>query len=256
MAKVETAHEYIEHHLTFLTQGEGFWGINIDSMFMVWLLGLVFILSFRYAISKSTKGVPSRFQCLIELIFEFVENLCSEIFQSKDRLIGPLSLTIFVWVLLMNAIDLLPVDLIPQLTQAMGIGHFRALPSADINITMSMALSVFILVLGYTFKSKGLSGFIKELTTQPFTSPVLYPVNFVLELITLISKPISLGLRLFGNMYAGEMIFILIALMPWWIQWLLSVPWALFHILIVVLQAFIFMVLTIVYLAMANEESH
>ncbi|MFC3023893.1 F0F1 ATP synthase subunit A [Vibrio zhugei] len=256
MANVETAHEYIEHHLTFLSSGNGVLGVNIDSMIMVWLLGLVFILTFRLAISKGTKGVPGRFQCFVELIFEFVDNLCSEIFQAKDRLIGPLSMTIFVWVLLMNTIDLLPVDLIPQITQAMGIAHFRDLPSADVNVTMSMALCVFILVLGYTFKSKGLVGFIKELTTQPFTSPFLYPVNFVLEMVTLISKPISLGLRLFGNMYAGEMIFILIALMPWWIQWALSVPWALFHILIVILQAFIFMVLTIVYLAMAVEESH
>ncbi|MEF1217811.1 FoF1 ATP synthase subunit a, partial [Photobacterium damselae] len=123
-----------------------------------------------------------------------------------------------------------------------------------VNVPMSMAIGVFILIIGYTFKNKGFVGFIKELTTQPFENPLLYPVNFVLELVTLISKPISLGLRLFGNMYAGEMIFILIALMPWWMQWALSVPWALFHILIVFLQAFIFMVLTIVYLAMAVEE--
>ncbi|MEG3695742.1 FoF1 ATP synthase subunit a, partial [Vibrio coralliirubri] len=134
--------------------------------------------------------------------------------------------------------------------------HFRDLPTADVNIPMSMALGVFILLLTYTFKNKGLKGFIKELTTQPFDNPLLYPVNLVLELITLISKPISLGLRLFGNMYAGEMIFILIALMPWWMQWALSVPWALFHILIVFLQAFIFMVLTVVYLGMATEEHH
>lgn len=254
MENVQSAHEYIEHHLTFLTTGNGWFGINIDSMIMVWILGLVFILSFRYVVTRGTKGVPGRFQCLIEMTFEFVDNMVKEIFQAKDKLIGPLALTIFVWVLLMNAIDLLPVDFIPAVTRELGLGHFRDLPSADVNITMSMALGVFILVLGYTFKHKGIKGFIKELTTQPFSHPLLYPVNLVLELVTLISKPISLGLRLFGNMYAGEMIFILIALMPWWMQWALSVPWALFHILIVVLQAFIFMVLTVVYLGMAVEE--
>ncbi|UHJ63076.1 F0F1 ATP synthase subunit A [Vibrio furnissii] len=256
MEKVQSAHDYIEHHLTFLTSGEGWSGINIDSMIVVWVMGLAFILAFRFAVSKGTKEVPGRFQCLIELIFEFVDNMVSEIFLAKDKLIGPLALTIFVWVLLMNAIDLLPVDLVPAITRMMGISHFRDLPSADVNITMSMALGVFVLVIFYTLKNKGLKGFIKELTTQPFSHPLLYPVNFVLELVTLISKPISLGLRLFGNMYAGEMIFILIALMPWWMQWALSVPWALFHILIVVLQAFIFMVLTVVYLAMAVEENH
>ncbi|MCR9298942.1 F0F1 ATP synthase subunit A [Vibrio fluvialis] len=256
MEKVQSAHEYIEHHLTFLTSGEGWSGINIDSMIMVWVLGIAFILAFRFAVSKGTKGVPGRFQCFIELIFEFVENIVSEIFLAKDKLIGPLALTIFVWVLLMNAIDLLPIDFIPAITRMLGIGHFRDLPSADVNITMSMALGVFALVIFYTLKNKGIKGFIKELTTQPFSHPLLYPVNFVLELVTLISKPISLGLRLFGNMYAGEMIFILIALMPWWMQWALSVPWALFHILIVVLQAFIFMVLTVVYLGMVVEEHH
>ncbi|GAD31991.1 ATP synthase F0, A subunit [Photobacterium leiognathi lrivu.4.1] len=193
-------------------------------------------------------------QCFIEITYEFVNNLVKEIFQTKSKIVGPLALTIFVWVFLMNMIDLIPVDFVPTLARELGFTHFRDLPSADVNVPMSMAIGVFILIIGYTLKNKGLVGFIKELTTQPFEHPLLYPVNFVLELVTLISKPISLGLRLFGNMYAGEMIFILIALMPWWIQWALSVPWALFHILIVFLQAFIFMVLTVVYLAMATEE--
>lgn len=254
MEKVLTAHDYIEHHETFFTIGKGFWSINFDSMIMVWVLGLLFIAVFRYAISKSTKGVPSRFQCFIEIVFEFVNNLAKEIFQAEDKLIGPLALTIFVWVFLMNFIDLLPVDFIPYVARAFGAQHFRDLPSADVNVTMSMALGVFVVMIIYTLKAKGLVGFVKELTTQPFDSPFLYPVNFVLELVTLVSKPISLGLRLFGNMYAGEMIFILIALMPWWVQWALSVPWALFHLLIVSLQAFIFMVLTIVYMALAVEK--
>ncbi|MGF1795185.1 F0F1 ATP synthase subunit A [Photobacterium swingsii] len=256
MEIVTSAHEYIEHHLTFLTAGEGFWSINLDSMFMVWVLGLTFIGVFRYVATKGTSGVPGRLQCFIEITFEFVNNLVKEIFKTEDKLIGPLALTIFVWVFLMNSIDLLPVDYVPMIARTLGFEHFRDLPSADINVPMSMAIGVFILIIGYTLKSKGLVGFLKELTTQPFTHPLLYPVNFILELVTLISKPISLGLRLFGNMYAGEMIFILIALMPWWMQWALSVPWALFHILIVFLQAFIFMVLTIVYLGMAVEEQH
>ncbi|GAA05759.1 F0F1 ATP synthase subunit A [Photobacterium leiognathi] len=254
MESVTTAHDYIEHHLTFLTVGDGFWSLNIDSMFMVWVLGLLFIGLFRYVAIRGTSGVPGRLQCFIEITYEFVNNLVKEIFQTKSKIVGPLALTIFVWVFLMNMIDLIPVDFVPTLARELGFTHFRDLPSADVNVPMSMAIGVFILIIGYTLKNKGLVGFIKELTTQPFEHPLLYPVNFVLELVTLISKPISLGLRLFGNMYAGEMIFILIALMPWWIQWALSVPWALFHILIVFLQAFIFMVLTVVYLAMATEE--
>ncbi|WP_318439842.1 F0F1 ATP synthase subunit A [Photobacterium leiognathi] len=254
MESVTTAHDYIEHHLTFLTVGDGFWSLNIDSMFMVWVLGLLFIGIFRYVAIRGTSGVPGRLQCFIEITYEFVNNLVKEIFQTKSKIVGPLALTIFVWVFLMNMIDLIPVDFVPTLARELGFTHFRDLPSADVNVPMSMAIGVFILIIGYTLKNKGLVGFIKELTTQPFEHPLLYPVNFVLELVTLISKPISLGLRLFGNMYAGEMIFILIALMPWWIQWALSVPWALFHILIVFLQAFIFMVLTVVYLAMATEE--
>ncbi len=221
---------------------------------MVWVLGLLFIGLFRYVAIRGTSGVPGRLQCFIEITYEFVNNLVKEIFQTKSKIVGPLALTIFVWVFLMNMIDLIPVDFVPTLARELGFTHFRDLPSADVNVPMSMAIGVFILIIGYTLKNKGLVGFIKELTTQPFEHPLLYPVNFVLELVTLISKPISLGLRLFGNMYAGEMIFILIALMPWWIQWALSVPWALFHILIVFLQAFIFMVLTVVYLAMATEE--
>ncbi len=254
MESVTTAHDYIEHHLTFLTVGDGFWSLNIDSMFMVWVLGLLFIGLFRYVAIRGTSGVPGRLQCFIEITYEFVNNLVKEIFQTKSKIVGPLALTIFVWVFLMNMIDLIPVDFVPTLARELGFTHFRDLPSADVNVPMSMAIGVFILIIGYTLKNKGLVGFNKELTTQPFEHPLLYPVNFVLELVTLISKPISLGLRLFGNMYAGEMIFILIALMPWWIQWALSVPWALFHILIVFLQAFIFMVLTVVYLAMATEE--
>jgi len=152
--------------------------------------------------------------------------------------------------------DLIPVDFLPYLgTEVFGLPALRVVPTADVNITLSMALAVFVLILFYSIKMKGVGGFVKELTMQPFNHPVFIPINLILEGVSLLSKPVSLGLRLFGNMYAGELIFILIAgLLPWWSQWMLSLPWAIFHILIITLQAFIFMVLTIVYLSMASEE--
>ena len=188
-------------------------------------------------------------------IFEFVQDTVVSIFKRKSKLIAPLALTVFMWVFLMNLMDLLPIDLIPGLATAIGVPYFRLVPSADVNITLSMACGVFLLIFYFSFTNIGVKGFIKSYTLHPFNHWVFAPINLILEGVSLLSKPISLGLRLFGNMYAGEMIFILIALLPlWWIQWVLNVPWALFHILIVTLQAFIFMVLTIVYLSMASEE--
>ena len=177
-------------------------------------------------------------------------------YHGKSKVIAPLALTVFVWVLLMNALDLLPIDFIPYIGEhILGLPALRIVPTADVSITLSMAIGVFVLILFYSFKMKGVKGFAKELTLQPFNHPLFIPVNLILEGVSLLSKPVSLGLRLFGNMYAGELIFILIAgLLPWWSQWLLSLPWAIFHILIITLQAFIFMVLTIVYLSMASEE--
>lgn len=180
-----------------------------------------------------------------------------DMYHGKSKLIAPLALTIFVWVFLMNLMDLLPIDLLPYIpvSISLALSALRVVPSADVDITLSMALGVFILILFYSIKMKGIGGFAKELTLQPFNHWAFIPVNLILEGVSLLSKPISLGLRLFGNMYAGELIFILIAgLLPWWSQWILNVPWAIFHILIITLQAFIFMVLTIVYLSMASEE--
>ncbi|MCK5819639.1 MAG: F0F1 ATP synthase subunit A [Psychromonas sp.] len=246
---------YIEHHLTFLTAGEGFWSINVDSIVISVLLGVLILWGMRKAALTATTQVPGKFLCFIEMIVEFVDKTVTENFEGKNPLIAPLALTIFVWILLMNLMDLLPIDLLPQLAGAVGIPHARVVPTADVNITMAMSLGVFALILFYSIKIKGISGFIKELIFHPFNHPVFIPLNMILEGITLISKPISLGLRLFGNMYAGELIFILIAgLLPWWSQWMLNVPWAIFHILIIVLQAFIFMVLTIVYLSQASEK--
>ncbi|MCV9878872.1 F0F1 ATP synthase subunit A [Brenneria izbisi] len=254
--EISTPQEYIGHHLTHLQVGTGFWSINIDSMFFSVALGILFLVIFRRVAKNATSGVPGKLQTAVELIVGFVDSNVRDMFHGKSKLIAPLALTIFVWVFLMNLMDLLPIDFLPYLGEhVFGLPALRVVPSADVNITLSMALGVFALVLFYSIKMKGVGGFVKELTMQPFNHPVFIPINLILEGVSLLSKPVSLGLRLFGNMYAGELIFILIAgLLPWWSQWLLNVPWAIFHILIITLQAFIFMVLTVVYLSMASEE--
>ncbi|MFC3913049.1 F0F1 ATP synthase subunit A [Pseudaeromonas sharmana] len=250
-----TPQEYISHHLHHLQVGSGFWAVNIDSMVFSVVLGALFIWLFRRVAVKATSGVPGKLQCFVELVVEFVDDTVKGIFHGKSKLIAPLALTIFVWVFLMNVMDLWPIDYLPHTAQILGIPYLRVVPSADVNITLSMALGVFFLIFFYSIKMKGVSGFVKELTMTPFNHWAFVPINFILETVTLLAKPVSLGLRLFGNMYAGEMIFILIAAMlPWWSQWFLNVPWAIFHILVITLQAFIFMVLTIVYLSMAYEE--
>ncbi len=250
-----TSQEYISHHLTFLSEGEGFWSLNIDSMAISVLLGAFMIWGFSRVAKKATSGVPGKMQCFVEMLVEFVDGTVKDVFSGKSALIAPLAITIFGWVFLMNLMDLIPIDFLPHAAGMMGIHYLRVVPTADVNITLSMALGVFLLILFYSFKIKGPVGFAKELTLQPFNHWAFIPINLILEGVTLISKPVSLGLRLFGNMYAGELIFILIAgLLPWWSQWVLSVPWAIFHILIITLQAFIFMVLTIVYLSQASEE--
>ena len=277
----KTTADYIQHHLTNLTYGQlpdgswgfahsaaeagqmGFWSINVDSMAWSIGLGLVFTFFFRRAAAHATAGVPGGLQNFVEMIVEFIDDTTQSIFHQKNDLIAPLAMTIFVWVFLMNLMDLVPVDWLPELAVLLGVSHMKVVPSTDPNITMAMALTVFALILYYSVKCKGAMGFIKELTLHPFPSLAAIPVNFVLEFVSLIAKPLSLGLRLFGNMYAGEMVFILIALMfgggvaffilGGVLQWV----WAVFHVLVITLQAFIFAVLTIVYLAQAHEtEEH
>lgn len=210
---------------------------------------------FRKVAKNATSGVPGKLQTAVELVVGFVDSSVRDMYHGKSKVIAPLALTVFVWVFLMNLMDLIPVDFLPFIGAHLGLPALRVVPTADVNVTLSMALGVFILILFYSIKMKGVGGFVKELTMQPFNHPVFIPINLILEGVSLLSKPVSLGLRLFGNMYAGELIFILIAgLLPWWSQWVLSLPWAIFHILIITLQAFIFMVLTIVYLSMASEE--
>lgn len=256
VGEVLTPQEYIGHHLTQLRVGTGLWSINIDSMFFSVVLGVLFLVIFRKVAKNATSGIPGKLQTAVELVVGFVDSSVRDMYHGKSKVIAPLALTVFVWVFLMNLMDLLPIDLLPTIGERyLGLPALRVVPTADVNVTLSMALGVFILILFYSINIKGVSKFVKELTMQPFNHPIFIPINLILEGVSLLSKPVSLGLRLFGNMYAGELIFILIAgLLPWWSQWALSLPWAIFHILIITLQAFIFMVLTIVYLSMAFEE--
>ncbi|URJ28160.1 F0F1 ATP synthase subunit A [Candidatus Blochmannia vicinus] len=267
LAIKNTSQEYIGHHLhhlqfdlnTFLWMDaekiSSFWVLNVDSIFFSTLLAVVFLLIVGRIAKIATCGVPTKIQTFMELIILFVDNNVKDIFHGKNKLIAPLSMTIFVWIFLMNAMDLFPIDLLPYIAKlTFGLPFLRVVPSADINITSSIALNVFILIVYYNIYTNGIRGFIKGLIYHPFSHPLCIPVNLILEIISLLSKPVSLSLRLFGNMYSGELIFILISgLLPWWGQWALSLPWAVFHILIIILQAFIFMVLTVIYLSTAHD---
>ncbi|GAB1111884.1 F0F1 ATP synthase subunit A [Shewanella algae] len=255
-----TPQGYIQHHLTNLTVGEGFWTWHVDSLLFSVGLGVLFLWLFRSVGKKATSGVPGKLQCFIEMIVEFVDNSVKDTFHGRNALIAPLALTIFMWVFMMNLMDMVPVDWLPEAAKLAGIDYMKIVPTTDLNITFSLALGVFVLIIYYSIKVKGVSGFAKELTLQPFNHWAMIPVNFLLEIVTLIAKPISLGLRLFGNLYAGELIFILIALMYGAnlaiaaLGVTLQLGWLIFHILVITLQAFIFMMLTIVYLSMAHED--
>ncbi len=253
MASEGGATGYIVHHLTPLTVGEGFWTVHLDTLFFSAFLGGLFIWFFKGQAEKATAGVPNLTQNIAEMLVEFVDGQVKDTFHGKSQLIAPLGLTIFCWVFLWNFMDLIPVDLLPGIAGLMGMEYLRVVPSTDLNATFAMSISVFVLIIFYSIKVKGIFGFVKELTCTPF-GPWMMPFNLLLKVVEEVAKPISLGLRLFGNLYAGELIFILIALLPPLIQPMLSFPWAIFHILIIVLQAFIFMVLTIVYLSMAHED--
>ncbi len=250
------ATEYIKHHLTHLNHG----GMNLDTFWISAILGALFLFVFAYAARKATPGVPGKLQNFVEMVIEMVNDNIKSAFHAKSKVIAPLSLTIFVWVWLLNAMDFLPVDLLPKIMEQFGVYNLRVVPTADANHTFGMSISVLLLIIGFSIKAKGLGGWGKELFTAPFHAHgtvgiiCLAPVNFLMQMIELVAKPISLALRLFGNMYAGELIFILIALLPWWAQPFLGAPWAIFHILIVTLQAFVFMMLTIVYLSLAVEK--
>ncbi len=289
----QTTTEYIQHHLTNLVYGKlpagyerhdadgtvhvleqdtwtmahgaaeaadmGFWAIHVDSMGWSIGLGLIFCLLFRSVAAKASTAAPKGWQNAVEWVVEFIDGTVKDSFHGRNKLVAPLALTIFVWVFLMNLMDLIPVDLVPWLFGLGGVHFQKIVPSTDVNVTMGMALGVFALMIYYNIKIKGF-GFVKELTMTPFNHWAFIPVNLFMEVVGLLARPFSLGLRLFGNMYAGEMIFILIAtmysagLVLGVFGGLLQMGWSIFHILVITLQAFIFMVLTVVYLSMAHED--
>lgn len=280
----DTPVEYIKHHLTNLTYGKlpegyeradgtlvdeatwtfartaqeasdmGFMAFHVDTLGWSLFMGILFLGLFRFVAKRATTGVPSGLQNVVEMTVEFIQGVVRDGFHARNPLIAPLALTVFVWILLMNTLKLIPVDYIPTIAHAMGLEYFKIVPTTDPNGTFGISLGVFLLIIFYSLKVKGIGGFAKELSMQPFNHWLLIPFNLFLEVLVLIVKPISLALRLFGNMYAGEVIFILIALLPLWIQWSLNVPWAIFHLLVITLQAFIFTTLTVVYLSAAHED--
>ncbi len=278
-AEAHTSSEYIKHHLQNLTYGQlpdgswglaqtaaeakdmGFWAINVDTMGFSIVLGVLFLALFHRVARNPTTGVPGGFQNFVEWIVDFIDDSVRGSFSGKSAVVAPLALTIFIWIFLMNFMDLLAIDMFPELARMVHLPFMKVVPSTDPNATFGMSIAVFVMVIYYSIKMKGAGGFLAELTLQPFGKWGL-PVNIFLEGVNLIAKPVSLALRLFGNMYAGEMIFILIAVMygagtflgPF--AGLLHLGWAIFHILIITLQAFIFMTLTIVYLDMAHQAHH
>lgn len=269
-----TPAEYIRHHLQNLAYGrlpDGSWGfahsaqeakamgfmaIHVDTMCWSIFTGVVFLWVFRRIAKNFSIARPGHVQTLVEIVFDFVSNSVKTSFHGRNPLIAPLALTVFCWIFMMNLMDLMPVDFVPYAFEESGLVHFmKIVPTTDVNATFGLSLSVFTLFLYYSIKVKGLDGFLAEIAFHPFGKKLL-PVNLFLETVSLLARPLSHSLRLFGNMFAGELIFILIAgLLPFWIQWLLSVPWAIFHILVITLQAYIFMMLTIVYLSMAHSSS-
>jgi F-type H+-transporting ATPase subunit a len=303
-----TSIEYIQHHLQNWTYGKlplgyerydgtvvqesvwtsalsaqeakdmGFNAVHVDTLGWSIFLGALFLFVFYFTAKRATAGVPRGLQSFVEVVVSFVDSTVKDMFHFKNSMVAPMGLTIFCWVFLMNLMDLIPVDWLPMLAAKIAGDpnfYFKVVPTTDPNATLGLAIGVFILLIFFSIKSKGLLGFIKELTCHPFApptkgfsillAPILILINFTLEFVSLLAKPISLGLRLFGNMYAGEMIFILIALMfgagffLGLFGGVLQLSWAIFHILIITLQAFVFMVLTIVYMSMAHDnldESH
>jgi F-type H+-transporting ATPase subunit a len=251
-SEVLDATSYIQHHLEHWEWKTDYGTYYVDTLLMSWVTGLIFLGLFYWAARRATSGVPGPLQNFVEMMFDFVQTQVKESFHGRSTLIAPLALTIFVWVFLMNFMDLIPVDILPLFGSLLGIEHLKVVPTTDPNLTLGMSFSIFLLLIFYGIKIKGIGGYLKELTCKPF-GPWLFPVNIILRIVEDLAKPISLGLRLFGNLYAGELIFILIALLGYW-QWLLGVPWAIFHILVITIQAFIFMMLTIVYLSLACEE--
>ncbi len=254
--------EYIQHHmrnwhfdLQTLSFGDGgFWTLNLDTIIVSVVLGSLFTWLFYRAARKATVAAPGKFQNMVEMSVQGIEKITQDSCRLDQRFIASLALTIFVWVFLMNFMDLVPVDLLPVTLGFFGVHYFRAVPTADPAMTFAMSLAVFLLIIFYNVKSKGFLGLSKEVLSKPF-GWWMAPINVLQRLIEECVKPVSLSLRLFGNLFAGEIVFILVALLPWWMQYPLGLLWTIFHLLVIVIQAFIFMMLTIVYLGLA-QESH
>lgn len=271
-----TPTQYVTHHLTHWTVGEGFWSLHVDTLIFSWLAGFAMLGLFWAGAKGATSGAPGKMQNLIETLVEFADNSVKESFHGPRDFVGPLALTVFVWVLFWNVLDIIPVDWIPVLAQNIGgaLGYdphhvyMRIVPSADMNATFGLSVSVLLLIIFYSFKGKGAAGYAKEFLTHPFgANPLLVPANLVLNFVELLAKPVSLALRLFGNLYAAELIFMLIALLAmtasgfdvasglsFFAAVVMGLLWALFHLLVIPLQAFIFMTLTIVYISLAYES--
>lgn len=257
-----TPTQYIEHHLKHLElnlqtmqigSGGGFWTLNLDTVIISLILGVLFLVGFRLAARRACANVPRGWQNFVEMAIEKVDSTVAEAFHGSRHMVAPLALTIFIWVFLMNFMDLIPVDLVPWGLHFFGVEHFKLVPTADPTLTFAMSLTVFAICVFYNFKSKGGTGLLREVCSRPFGWWLL-PVNVVFRLVEEIAKPISLSLRLFGNLFAGELIFVLIALLPWWALVPFGFVWTMFHVLIILIQAFIFMMLTIIYIMMANDS--
>ena len=262
-----TAGEYIIHHLHHGQVGSGFWTFNVDSIFYSVLLGALGCFVLWSVARRVTSGAPGRLQAAVEFLVEMVDSQAKGIVHNAEsrKLVAPLALTVFIWVFLMNAMDLLPLDLLPKAGEAVGVSYMRVVPTADLSVTMALSVTVLLICIFYNVKIKGVGGWVHELFSAPFGAAwYLAPFNFLMQIIEFVAKTVSHGMRLFGNMYAGELIFMLIALMGG--AWASSVglplavghviagsAWAIFHILIITLQAFVFMMLTLVYIGQAHD---
>jgi F-type H+-transporting ATPase subunit a len=267
-----TPDQYIHHHLSYWTVGEGFWSLNVDTLLFSLGLGTLLFFALFFTARRASSGVPGRWQNFVEFILGWISDNVKQVFHFENPLIAPLAITIFIWIWAMNFMDMLPVDLLPWIAQHIGMAmgknpeevYLKVVPTNDMNMTFGLSLGVFVLMMYYSFKMKGALGYGKEFLTHPFEGPnlpvkiVLAPFNVLMNIVETVSKPLSLSLRLFGNMFAGEILFILIAMLPWWGQWPLSFLWTAFHLLVITIQSFVFMMLSVVYLSMAHtvHDSH
>ena len=258
-----TAAEYIQHHLQNLTHpvAEGsFWTLHVDTIVMSVVLGLIMVLGFWLATRRATAGVPGKWQAFVEIVLEFVDKQAKDAYHGPSRLVTPIAITLFVWILMMNTVKMIPADFFAEALKLVGVHYWKPVPTADLNATFGMSFTVFFLMIFFALRAKGLGGFIHELFTAPF-GPAMFPANLLLNAVELLSKPVSLAMRLFGNMFAGEVLFLLIwalggvGVLGMFASGALGLGWMLFHLLVIPLQAFIFMMLSIVYLSLM-EEGH